>query len=180
MATAAGAAFMLTPMVGEATPILIIDDYSTLQRVDDVTTAPGVNSSTLADPAVLGGWRDLHVRNTSGATDVQTTLQSDGNFLDFSNNNFATGRGFINYDGSAFNAADPTDVDIDGLGGVNFLIGPNPFFNFDDSSFESNLDVTIRAWDMDSELTTYFETLPPAGSFSPILPLKLFDNPLFD
>ncbi|MGG7568363.1 hypothetical protein ACQ5SO_19595 [Rhodovulum sp. DZ06] len=176
-AAAASAAFLFTSGAATAATLLI-DDFSTAQRVTDQPDGVVGTSSEAAAGAALGGFRDLAVE-TDGTDPGDTTLNSNGTQLGFSNNVFASGRGWITYDG---NDGDPLTVDTTGLGGIDFLIGGNPFMLFEVSTFESDLLVEITAWDMDGETAFYSETLPPIGVFDPALPLAAFtlSDPLFD
>jgi hypothetical protein len=150
---------------------LVIDSYDTAQTV---SASPPEQSEIFA-PEALGDWRHLFVENDQGFA-AGTTLQVTAGNLEFSNAVFASGRGTITYDGmGGFDPIGGTPVNPTGLGGVNFLIGPAPFLEFDVTSFESNLFVQIDAWDTSGNQTRYTETLPPAGLFSPLLPLEDFE-----
>jgi hypothetical protein len=170
IAAAAAAALVMMPAAGSAMTLLI-DDFITPQRVADQPDGTDPSQSELATLTSLGGWRDMWVE-TDLAGVADTTFQSNSGFLAFSNVTNATGRALLTYDG---NDVDPFVVDTDGLGGVDFLaVGPQPFFSFDVESFESNLFFEVRVWDMLGNTGLYNEILPPAGSFSPDLPLSDF------
>jgi len=175
-AAAAAAALIFIPSHGSAMPILI-DDFTTDQRVTD---NPGVDpvASEVAAAEALGGWRDMWVETDLPGLS-NTTFESGGGILSFSNDTNATGRALLTYDGNVGGAITPvtdiSEVDTDGLGGIDFLaVGPNPFISFDVNSFESNLFFEARVWDMDGNFGNFTEVLPPVGSFSPDLPLTDF------
>ncbi|MFO7854665.1 MAG: hypothetical protein R6V44_05520 [Paracoccaceae bacterium] len=174
-AAIAAAALIFIPSHGSAMQILI-DDFTTDQRVTDGPGIDGV-ASQVAAPEALGGWRDMWVESDlSGLSN--TTFESGSGFLSFSNDTNATGRALLTYDGNAAGATSPvtsiSEVDTDGLGGINFLVGPNPFISFDVNTFESDLFFEARVWDMDGNFGNFTEILPPEGSFSPDLPLTDF------
>lgn len=181
MIAAAAAASTLALAPGQASAFMLtIDDFSSAQRVTSAAVAPSVSASQVFEPNAIGMWRDMRVE-TDGPGEANTTLEVAGGFLSFSNNATVTGRGWITYDGA--NDATANGVQTDGLGGVNFLIGPDPYLEFQVVSFEADLDVLITVWDMDGSVSTYFETLPPAGQFNPLLPLSDFvlaSGPSFD
>lgn len=166
-----GAAALIGPGSALAAT-LVIDDFTTNQRVTDLPDGVVSNASEVAAAGALGGFRDMAVQ-TDGSDPGDTTLNSAAAIgtLGFSNNVFATGRGWITYDGGD---GDPLAVDTTGLGGINFLIGGSPYMLFEVSTFESDLLVEIRVWDMFGETAFYSETLPPIGVFDPALPLAAF------
>ena len=126
---------------------LVIDSFTTPQRVSDVSA---VTSSEVFAPEALGNYREMRVSNFGGVTEG-TSLAVTGGLLNFSNNAGTTGEGFIIYDG--MNSA--------GLGGVNFLIGPNPFLQFDVVDTDiAGLFIQITARDTSGLNAVYSETLP--------------------
>lgn len=148
---------------------LVIDDFSDEQRVQD---APGFapNSSQLAG-SMLGGYRDLAVTNTSadGSNLAATELNVTGGNLKFSNVAGARGEGTLTYDGDD----DPTTVNTSGLGGVNLLIGTDPYFYFASPPtvpFDNVALFRATVWDVDGNTATYEELLDadydPQLSFS--------------
>lgn len=152
---------------------LTLDDFSTGdQRVTDL---PGLSiiMPQVAAPGAIGGFRDMRVELASGpALEAGATLEVADGLLAYSNNARVTSRGWVTYDGA--NDAALNGVNKTGLNGVNFLIGLDPFIKFDVVTFESDLEISITAWDMDFSKVNYFEVLPPVGEFSPILSLNDF------
>lgn len=167
----ASAALLLTAQQGvSATTVsLTIDEYDTFQVVKDDPIPGFTNASELADPGVLGGFRDFYVENTgaTGSADDSTELKSDSGLLSFSNVAGATGLGYITYDG---NDGDPMTVDTTGLGGINLDIGINPYFAFDVAYFDRDVFIQVEAWDMTGKTVSYAEKL--TTGFNPNLPFS--------
>jgi hypothetical protein len=139
---------------------LVIDSFGDQQRVQDTPTNNPNNSQVAAD--VLGGFRDLEVLNTDadGNNEGATELHVTGGNLKFSNVAGAQGEGYLTYDGND----DPTSVNTTGLGGVNLLIGANPYLFFaepDDVKFDNTALFQVKAWDMNGGTAFYEETLTP-------------------
>jgi hypothetical protein len=154
---------------------LVIDTFDTEHTVEDVPTAGESVADEIFAPEALGDYRHLYVQNKQGISGG-TTLDVRAGQLEFSNNVDASGTGTITYDGpGGFDPIGGDPVNTSGLGGIDFLIGPVPFLEFDVSSFEQDLFVQIDAWDLSGNQTRYTETLPPAGLFSPLLPLDDFE-----
>lgn len=150
---------------------LVIDSFSDQQRVQDAPTTNPNNSQVSA--AVLGGYRDLAITNTAadgdnvGASELHVT----GGNLKFSNVAGAQGEGYLTYDGND----DATSVNTSGLGGVNFLIGANPYLFFSepaDVKFDNTAFFRVKAWDMNGGEAVYEETL--TASYDPRLFLSDF------
>lgn len=169
---AAGVVAMAVGGAAAPAQALVIDTYDTEHSV---SATGGTQASEIEAPEALGGWRHLYVENAQGDYENGTTLKVYEGVLGFSNQVNASGRGWITYDGQGGFDGTEGSVDTSGLGGVDFLVGPDPFMNFDVASFESNLYVQIDVWDMDGSRVSYDEVLPPAGDFTPLLPLTDFD-----
>lgn len=148
----------------------VIDDFSGEQRVQDT---PGFepNASQVADDSILGGYRDLSVRNTAadGSNRAATEMHVTGGNLKFSNVAGARGEGTLTYDGDD----DPNTVNTTGLAGVNLLIGTDPYFYFASPPsvpFDNVAAFRAQVWDMDGNTATYEELLDenydPKLSFS--------------
>jgi hypothetical protein len=162
------AALVLGPAQASALALLI-DDFSTPQRVSDIPGLGLANESQVAAPGALGGWRDFQVNTDGGQTDA-TDLRAEDNILTFSNIALEAGEGFITYDGDDA----PGSVNTSGLGGENFLIGPSPFFDFEVISSDAELYISVTAWDMTGNTAFYEETLPPLDQLETQLPLADF------
>ena len=138
---------------------LLIDGFDANQRVTDTPGQGNVNESEVAGGDILGGFRDMEVTNTAnnGDSTDATELRTSGSGLSFSNIDGAQGFGTITYDG----------VGSTGLGGVNLMIGANPFFAFDVERFDRNVFISVMATDTNSNMAEYSETLE--GGFNPNL-----------
>lgn len=138
---------------------LVIDDFSGEQRVQDT---PGFepNNSQVAGSGILGGYRDLSVTNTAadGSNRAATELNVTGGNLKFSNVAGARGEGTLTYDGDD----DPTTVNTSGLGGINLLIGTDPYFYFaspEGVGFDNVAAFRAQVWDVDGNTATYEELI---------------------
>ena len=165
LGAAASAAVLLTGAQAFAAT-LVIDSFSDQQRVQDTPTN-NPNASQMA-ANVLGGYRDLSVDNTTanGSAEGATELHVTGGNLKFSNVAGAQGQGFLTYDGND----DATSVNTTGLGGVNLLIGANPYFYFAEAAevpFDNTAFFRVEAWDMNGGTAVYEETL--TASYDPRL-----------
>lgn len=162
---AAPAILALSALQGGAAT-LVIDSFDSPQTVVDYPAVGYVTSSQLADSSVLGGYRDLQIINVASQSVDEVFASSlivASGSLSFSNQAFARGKGYITYDGDD----DAESVNTAGLGGVNFLIGANPYFAFEVSYFDQPVDIAVTVWDTAGETVSYTETLVPG--FSPNL-----------
>ncbi len=145
----AAAAVVALGAAAPASALVVIDDFSIDQRVSDVPSTGLTASSEILAP-VLGGYREMQVNNFNsnvGGTD----LRSEGGLLKFSNNAGNTGEGRVIYDG--FGSA--------GLGGFSFLIGVNPFFDFDVVATDiAGLEFQVNVRDTSGLTANYTEILP--------------------
>lgn len=114
------------------------DSFDTAQEVSDVS---GLNDSTVTSLGgdIFGGSRRMIAENTASIPpgNNATSLKVGGGVLSFSNENGATGKGTVVYDGG-------------GAGLGNLMIGNNPFFLFNvtNVSFElGDIDFTAIAFD---------------------------------
>ncbi|WP_207101620.1 VPLPA-CTERM sorting domain-containing protein [Paracoccus shandongensis] len=140
---------------------LVIDDFSAEQRVQDTPGFEG-NVSQIAGGGILGGYRDLSVKNTAADGDnrAATELHVTGGNIKFSNVAGARGEGTLTYDGDD----DPSSVNTTGLGGVNLLIGTDPYFYFASPPgvpFDNVAEVRIQVWDIFGKTGIYTETIDP-------------------
>ncbi len=143
----AAAAAVAFGTVAPASALVVIDSFDTPQRVADVSSS---NAGEVLAPEALGGYREMLVNNFNGVTEG-TSLAVSGGLLNFSNNAGTSGEGFIIYDG----------MDSAGLGGFNFLIGDNPFLQFDVVDTDlAGLFIQITARDTAGLNAVYSETLP--------------------
>lgn len=154
---------------------LTIDDFSAAQWVQDAPTTDNPSASQVGSAGVLGGYRDLSVTNTKadGDNTASTEFRVTGGNLKFSNVAGARGEGYLTYDGDD----DASTVNTTGLGGVNLVIGPNPYFLFSEPAnvkFDNIAYFSVTAWDMDGNTAFYEETLTPA--FDPKLYFSAFDT----
>jgi hypothetical protein len=165
---------------------ILIDDFSVDQSVQDAPDAvTPSNSQSGPDGSIIGGYRDLLV-DTDPVRGVDlpggTGLRAITGVLQFNNDDEVTGRGWVTYDGSNVVGANSTNVDVDGLGGIDLLLGPLDLTGF---LFEINtvdlpgLYIEIRAWDTlgvndgSSPDAVYAESLP-AGGGNPFVPFSAF------
>ena len=171
-AAAAATTLTLAPMQASA---LVIDDFTIAQQVVDVPTAGFQSASQVSGLGILGGYRDMRVERISGNAppEFDAVLSASGGTLGFSNTFGTLSRAWIVYDGD--NDFSSTGiVNTSGLGGVNFLIGPSPFLDFNIITADAGLFVRISIWDMDGSKMEYTEDLP-AFDVDPLLPLTDFN-----
>ncbi|WP_299818748.1 VPLPA-CTERM sorting domain-containing protein [uncultured Jannaschia sp.] len=162
--TAAAALLMSTAGAFAAT--VTIDQFDTDQVVSDVPSADSVNTSTVAAPDAIGGFRTMTADNsTSNRPTDATTFDSFDGILTFSNTRNSTGSGTLTYDANG-----------EGLM-TSLLIGTDPFFSFEGASFDnnSNVNITANLTDSAGSVVTYMENVA-SGSFSPNLFLTQFST----
>jgi len=148
--------------VAASAATLLIDGFDTDQRVIDVPGPGLVNSSEIAGPAILGGFREMSTATQGGSVDA-TELRVAGSNLSFSNITGVQGSGVITYDG----------VGATGLGGIDFTLGgSNPFFAFEIIDFDRDVEISVDVRDTNGLTATYFESL--SGGFSPNLSFTQF------
>ena len=95
-----------------------IDGFTTAQKAEAIPPLPSSQPSTLNDPAVMGGERDLFVELTSGSDIFSSvSLISGGGLLRLASDTTVAGNAKIVWDGQDSNAI---GVDPIGLGGVDF------------------------------------------------------------
>lgn len=106
---------MLGAGTAQAAPI-IIDDFSVFQDVGFQAIDPVIPSSSQVGPdgSIIGGFRDIEIGGNAGLPLLSRITATNG-VLDFSNNVGTDGSGTIVWDGDD----DPTEVDTDGLGGID-------------------------------------------------------------
>lgn len=168
----AGLAAASVGLFATASHALVIDTYDTEQTVQHVDGVGEDRASEVFAPEALGDYRHLWVENKTDTADG-TVLSVNGGVLNFSNTNASGGIGYITYDGEG-GFGEPGDTPNFGTALADFLVGPDPFMDFNVASYEANLDVQIRVWDTDGSVMFYQEILPPAGDFEPTLPLDDF------
>ncbi|MGM0583556.1 MAG: VPLPA-CTERM sorting domain-containing protein [Pseudomonadota bacterium] len=169
----AGLAAASAGLFATASHALVIDTYDTEQTVQHVNGVGEDQENEVFAPEALGDYRHLYAENKTG-TDDGTLLSVNGGVLNFSNSNVSAGIGYITYDGAGgFDGPGGAPVQF-GTKLADFLVGPEPFMDFNVDSYEANLDVQIRVWDTTGNVMFYTEILPPAGAFEPALPLDDF------
>ena len=158
-----------------AAPILI-DDFSdaTTQFVGDDPFMGIIAGSEVTGLPVPGGARDLYVE-TAPTKSLGTTLVVENGDLTFNNDSGQAGYGQVAYDGTDGAPTSRTDIDIDGLGGIDLTFGlTSASFFFE--VLDADGDFTFRAivWDMLGNTHTYAEDI--FGSFSPVLSFTEFTD----
>jgi hypothetical protein len=173
---------------------ILIDDFDDIGQAvyDEPQGGIGQTSQVgaVGNPNIIGGYRDLHVNSDIAnptATELETLAINGQTILGFDNDTLTTGRGWVTYDGSnavTFGAnameSDTGTVDVDGLGGQDFLLASADMtgFLFDIVTVDQDgLYIEIRAWDTnstdgDAPDAVYAETLPAGGGN----PLVLFSQ----
>lgn len=156
---------------------LTIDSFDTFQSVADfVNGAPG-DSSKVAAPEAIGGWRDMYVQKVSGPGGRGTSAVAGDGILSFSNDSLTRGFGCVTWHGDSTpvtgcdGAGD--GVNTSGLGGIN-LLSFGPAFDFEVIQVDHLLEFTMRVWDMAGALSTYFEVIPPIDQLQTVLPFSDF------
>ncbi len=172
---------------------LLIDNFDDIGQVVYDAPESGIGQTDQFGPSgnIIGGYRDLHVNsdaNFSTATELRTTEIDGTTLLAFDNDVLVNGRGWVTYGGSNAVTFGPNamqgdygTIDVDGLGGINFLLGSVDLtgFLFDIVSVDQDgLYIEIRAWDTsssdgDSPDAVFSETLP-AGGGNPFVRLSQF------
>ena len=171
-AAAAATTLTLAPMQASALMTLMIDDFTTPHWVTAQPIAGVPSASQIVAPGAIGGFRSMRVETDLAEPSVSSLRIFSGTpSLAFSNDAATTSRGWIVYDGA--NDSSTGNIDKTGLGGVNFLIGPDPFFDFNIITADPGLFVRISVWDMNETKTQYTEILP-AVDLDPLLPLTDF------
>lgn len=158
LGAAASTAILLTGAPASAVT-LVLDSFSSAQWVQDGPTTDNPNASELADAGVIGGYRDLYIQNTKadGDNTASSEFRITGGNLKFSNVTGARGTGLLTYDGAD---GDGQAVNTTGLGGLNLLIGLNPYFYFAPAPglvFDHEAFFSVTAWDMTGKTVSYSE-----------------------
>ncbi|MFV2068418.1 MAG: SdrD B-like domain-containing protein, partial [Pirellulales bacterium] len=143
-----------------------IDGFTTGQVVEARTPLPSSQPSSLADPNVLGGERDLFVELTDSTSPIAAvSLMSDGGLLHLASNSGATGNAKIVWDGADANAriVNPT-----GLGGIDLTqSGGNTMTGIALTSGvdHPNATITLRVYRDGNNWSEYTTTVPetPGG-----------------
>ena len=109
----------IAPVAATAATFLI-DDFSTTQIVADRPTAGFPKSSEVADPAILGGYRDLSIKTLNKrpgpfASTLSTNVDGE-ELLNFSNQSFQSGIGTLLYNGQGSNGLGGVDLTFGGVG----------------------------------------------------------------
>ena len=133
---------------------LLIDDFSTNQRVTDLPQGGIPDSSQVASGTAIGGYRDMEVRTASSEEDA-TELRAFNGILGFSNITGTTGEGWVTYDGDD----DPLTVNTSGLGGLNFDL-PEARFVFDVLEYDHDMFFEARVWDTMGGFSSFGALLP--------------------
>ena len=176
LAAAASAALLVGASQASAA-IILIDNFNDDQEVSDAPTAvPAIPTNSQVGPSgnIIGGYRDLLVE-TDGSGVGDTTLQADSGELSFSNDDDETGRGWVTYDGSNEVGADPTNIDITGLGGLDLFDGAGAGFQFEILRADANIFVRIDVFDQAGGMSFYEETVPEGGGAA-FIPFAAFSG----
>ena len=168
---AAASAALLMGASQASAAVLTIDNFSGEQLVQDAAVTS--NASQVAGADIIGGYRDLAVVNTvaSGNNTNATEMRVTDGKLKFSNVSGAKGEGTLTYDGDD----DPTTVNTTGLGGINLLIGTDPYFYFGlpaEEQFDNVALFRATVWDTAGNTASYEEEIAPG--FSPELSFSEF------
>lgn len=152
---AAAAIAAMAPVGAQAASVLI-DDFNGSQRVLDLSTGIAPMFSEVADPGVLGGFRDALADNDEDAVDA-TEVRIENGILSFSNIAGRSGLGTITYDGNDNSA----DVDTDGLGGFDLTFGgTGTGFIYEVILADAQLDFEVIAYDIFGGVSSFMTTLP--------------------
>ncbi|MDX1742504.1 MAG: VPLPA-CTERM sorting domain-containing protein [Ruegeria sp.] len=154
--------------------------------VDDFTAPGSIASNQDGNPAsldvvggMIGGNRYMWASSDALGPNFATTFEADGSgVITFNNNSGNTGQAVLVYDGGGVGAgfgftfadlpagvSNVIDVDVDGLGGIDFLEGDpvaNRALSFSGSNFDtlpSNATFRAYAWDTDGTLVEYEEVI---------------------
>lgn len=165
-----GAAFTAALLVSGAQAFaatVTFDSFDTDQSVTDVPNASSTNSSTVTsdDGDIFGGTRAMMVENTftDGSPEGATSLTAFNSFLAFSNDDGATGKGTLIYDGG-------------GAGLGNIALGDNPFFFFDVKRFDNDANVNFSVSGIDGSGNTISFAENLMTGFNPALGFDEFDG----
>ncbi len=152
-----------------------IDLFSTAQEyLFDKTTGDGglfSQASTLGTD-ILGGYRDLGVETVSSTNPLvrNANIGVDSGAMYFSTSDSVTGTGMVRWDGS-HKATSFTDVDTDGLGGIDLGNPFASFFKLDILHADAGFDFVLTAWTDDthwsSVLLNSIEHPTPGTSYVP-------------
>jgi hypothetical protein len=156
-------------IIGSAMPAMaasiLIDDFGTDQRVEDLPSVGATNNSQVTGSDIIGGYRDLLVETDTSSTDA-AELIARNDILEFNNVTQATGRGWVTYDGSNVVGDASGNVDTSGLGGIDLSMGDDSATGFLFDVVAVDLPgwyIEIRAWDTSGGFAEYTETLPAGG-----------------
>ena len=147
-------ALAATPLLASAAPFLI-DDFSTSQFVADRPTPGFPKSSEVADPTVLGGYRDLFVKTLKKrpgpfATSLATNVNEE-ELLNFSNQSFQQGIGTLLYNGQGSS----------GLGGIDLTFGGvGEAFRFVVENADAEMTIAATVSDTAGGTSTLTQTFP--------------------
>ena len=155
--------------------VITIDTFDTAQAVSDAPFAGQPQGSEAFADEAIGDYRDLYVDTDADGNFGATTLEVSGGELTFNNESGVTGSGWVTYDGLD---GDPLTVDTTGLGGFDFLDGAGAGFLVDVVRLDLPFLVTVTAWDMFGQETSFTSEVSASGE--PFLPLAAFGNDLFN
>ncbi len=163
-------AIALTAMAAPVSAASLLDDFTTFQAVEDTATLPAVNTSTLADAGVIGGFRTLTAATTAigSGSDGATEFVSNrfgAEQLSFSNAQGVLGTGTLRYDSNG------AGLD-DGIGGAGYDLtngGAFTKFFFEVTDFDqlNAADFSAQVCDVLANCGTYTESL--TVGFNPFL-----------
>ena len=167
-----------TAMLGagsaQADPI-IIDDFSVNQLVGLEALEPAVFSSSQVGPdgSIIGGFRDIEAMGDADSL-LETRIEATGGALNFSNATGTTGSGTIVWDGDD----DPTEVDEDGLGGIDLTGGAWPLDRILVEIISADLpglELEFTIYDLNNGVSSLSQTFAQAIT-TPETATFLFDN----
>jgi len=155
----------IAPAEAESVTGPTIDGFTTQQVVEARAPLPSSQPSSLADPDVLGGERDLFVELTESTSPIASvSLMSDGGLLYLASNSGATGNAKIVWDGADANAL---AVNPTGLGGIdltqsdgNTMTGIALTSGVD----HPNSKITLRVYSDGGNWSEYTTTVPETAS----------------
>jgi len=173
---------------------ILIDDFTTGDQTVEDLPDNFPNASNVPAGDAIGGNRDMSVLtsnqfNPEGPGDTSLSVDTTEiapspasgmiqGVLSFDNVGGSLGNGLIVYDGNGTQG----DLDIDGLGGVDFTMGGDlDRFFFDVVRADNVFDITVRVYGdtaSGSGVSTFVENIDPdaPGGFDPFLRFTEFDT----
>ncbi len=136
---------------------ILIDDFTTDQGpVEDLIVGGGGTSNDTAAAEAIGGHRDIYVQEDDNGVPEVGDDDTQGIHAQVSNGRFSASldnlvKGFVavTYDGDNVVGDDYTNVDVDGLGGLDW--SDTAYFLFEDVSNDLIAPITLTVWTEDEE-----------------------------